>query len=422
MSDDVYRSVRMSPWEVDSLLRQMDTSARRDGADGSPRRAHARIEFRVNDVLIAVKHPGQSSVSKYLVTTRNLSAGGMSFMYGGFLHTGTLCSIVLTDVKGEAVKLLGVVRSCRHVAKSLHEIGVQFTQKVDPSRFVRGEARMTSNDPGMLDSRLPDLTGCALFVSEIECERSAAKARLSATGLEVELAESVEGAIGRLGERSFDLVLLDSALGESNAEDAGVRLREAGFLGSLVCIAEEQDAKGLASCNAISAVVSVASPVSVMMDVIRAVLEEASNPASAGGVYSIFAKDRTRRSMIERFVSSATGAAKDIGEALKAKRHERLKEICAMLKRGGWENGFPAFGDAARRVVGVIDAEGPENEAAIRAEVDRLAGLCARLRTGSEEETKADDRAKQGDRGEATKKDAEEAKGDADAGETRQAA
>ena len=393
MSDEVYRSVRMSPLEVDSLLKQLDSNARRDAADGGPRRAHARLEFRINDVLIAIKHPGEESVSKCLVSTRNLSAGGLSFMYGGFLHSGTLCSIVLTDTQGELVKLLGVVRSCRHVSKTLHEIGVQFTKKVDPARFVRTDARMTSNDPGMLDTKLPDLQGRALFVSEIECERSAAKARLSATGLEIDLVARVAEAIELAGTKSFDLVFFDSALGDSTGQDGATQLREAGFLGSVVCVVDDNEAPALAACEAISAIVPISAPVGQMMGIVAAVLTEAADPANAGAIFSVFGKDRTRRSAIERFVMSAGALSKELDEARAGGKLERLKELCATLRSQGWEHGFPAFGDATRRVFSSMASggEGP----ALAAEVDRLSGLCLRLRAGVEMQVKVEEKSKE---------------------------
>jgi hypothetical protein len=177
--------------------------------------------------------------------------------------------------------------------------------------------------------------------------------------------------------------MLDSALGESNARDSAAGLREAGFRGSVVCVVEEAEAPALAGCDAVSAVVPTSAPVSMMMEILASVMVEAGDPTPSGAVCSVLQKDRTKRPAIERFIATAGSVAKDLTESLASEKRERLRELCATLKRGGWANGFPAFGDATRRVVKILDDEGAADPA-LAAEVDRLVSLCTRLRSGAE--------------------------------------
>ena len=128
--------VRLPPEARELLLASLET----DGGDGTTRhgRKSTRHPFRGDMMPFVVVQPG-GSVGAYLVMTRNLSAGGLSLIHGGYLHPGTKCRMLLSTVKGQKVVLGGKVRRCRHIKGSLHEIGVQFNAQVAPEEFVPPE-------------------------------------------------------------------------------------------------------------------------------------------------------------------------------------------------------------------------------------------------------------------------------------------
>jgi len=165
MSKDKFsRSVRLPESEVSYVLQTMDAGV---GAHspGSTRRTHPRMEYRVSDIAVAITHPG-GSIGRYLVQARNLSAGGMSFLHGGYLHVGAECCAVLITIDGDMKGLRATVRACRHVTKNIHEIGVQFHEKIDPGRFLQPNARTLSGKHSPADSAsAPTLSGRVLLLT-----------------------------------------------------------------------------------------------------------------------------------------------------------------------------------------------------------------------------------------------------------------
>ena len=93
------------------------------------RRREERWEYRMSDIAVLVAHPGGGS-GRFLVCSRNLSAGGMGFIHGGYLHPGSDCRIALTRPDGSRLAVEGVVAHCRHVEGPHHEIGIRFQEQI----------------------------------------------------------------------------------------------------------------------------------------------------------------------------------------------------------------------------------------------------------------------------------------------------
>src|SRR6266850_7964700 len=96
---------------------------------GKERRRDRRSHYVHSGIPIAVEHPG-GGISRYLVWSRNLSAGGISFLHGGFLHQGSRCKIQLTELSGQSRVVGGTVVSCRLASGRNHEVGVKFDQRI----------------------------------------------------------------------------------------------------------------------------------------------------------------------------------------------------------------------------------------------------------------------------------------------------
>ncbi len=385
MSQDVYRSIRISPYEVQSLLRELNARARGAPVGPNPKREHARMEYQVGDVLIAIKHPGKT-VARYLVTSRNLSAGGMAFLHGGYLHTGTTCFVLLTDVHGAHVKLVGTVRACRHVSKSLHEVGLEFLEKIDPQRFCGEEARITSNDPDLIEIALPNLSGQGLFVSESGDQRRSATSRLSATGMTVLGVGSVGDASDKLRQVGFDVVILDGAPTPSaSPADAIGQVRAAGYDGPIVFVAQEGREPEAGATGEVAAVLHQPVRAETLIWAVAGLVEEFGGGGSSRAVHSLLGGRPGMGDAIARFVGNAHSARKELLDALDRGQFERIRELCTALRRDGSQSGFAVVGEAARRTLGLLASLGEEPEGEVEASVRFLAGLCERLREGGPE-------------------------------------
>ncbi|MEM8738795.1 MAG: PilZ domain-containing protein [Planctomycetota bacterium] len=124
-----------SAWAL--IVQQLDEQGGRSMAESPPnRRIYERKRYSKTLRCIVRLKQSAGPAAVYQVHTRNLSAGGVGFFFGGYLHPGTACHLALMDREGRGHVLGGAMRWCRHVAKTLHECGVQFDQPIDVERFL----------------------------------------------------------------------------------------------------------------------------------------------------------------------------------------------------------------------------------------------------------------------------------------------
>lgn len=156
--------VRLPAAQRQRLLASMDDRA---GGNAPKRcRKSARHATRGEMTPMIVLQPG-GNVSAFLVMMRNLSAGGLAVIHGGFIHPGTQCRVLLATVSGKKVVLVGAVRRCRHVRGVLHEIGLEFEAAIAPEDFVPAE---------LLSAHVDELLAPADAESEDGAEASPAPA------------------------------------------------------------------------------------------------------------------------------------------------------------------------------------------------------------------------------------------------------
>lgn len=120
------RSVRVDK----SLLRRI-----LDALDGSGcnfelnKRRYTRLSYRGRQVILYTKQTERDVA--FIVPTRNISRGGMSFLHGQMMHIGQPCSIDLATNDGNWMTVDGVVVRCRHVRGMIHEIGLKFNSLIN---------------------------------------------------------------------------------------------------------------------------------------------------------------------------------------------------------------------------------------------------------------------------------------------------
>lgn len=101
------------------------------------RRTDERHDLRklARIVLVRLQHP-DGELESFRVRLRNFSAGGVSFIHGQKVFRGTPCVLALADGRGENSIISGRFVRCSPVRKGVYEVGIQFDEKVDPSRFT----------------------------------------------------------------------------------------------------------------------------------------------------------------------------------------------------------------------------------------------------------------------------------------------
>ncbi len=90
-----------------------------------------RYSYREDDGLVLEVHHHGGQQIDYLIRPRNLSATGIGFIHGGFLHQGTQCVVVLKTVAPGQMRVPARVARCRHVEGKIHEVGLEFIEPID---------------------------------------------------------------------------------------------------------------------------------------------------------------------------------------------------------------------------------------------------------------------------------------------------
>jgi CheY-like chemotaxis protein len=203
-----------------------------------------------------MEHPG-GSVSRLLVCARNLSAGGMAFFHGGFLHPGTVCKIALRKRDGAVFAVAGMVVNCRHVEGAVHEVGLKFDQRIEPELFLESRGISSDNVPTSL--AVPNLHGSMLLV-DADPRTSLVGHHLRATGIEVSTVGSPVEALTALKKGQFDLAACDLNLKGHDGVEMIRKMRAGGFAGPIVVVTAETDEGRLAAAREAGAVHTLRRP------------------------------------------------------------------------------------------------------------------------------------------------------------------
>ncbi len=225
----------LSPRELESMLDILDSSAA--GEKHQIQRAFTRWRFRLDNVKLAVVHPG-GSISEFPVVCRNLSCGGIGVLHGSFVHPGSAVRVHLPHPSKGEVVVEGTIRRCLHRGGRVHDVGVEFNTPLSAREFVGLDLLIDSFSREHVDA--PSLTGTVLHVEPQEVDRSLMKHFLRDTSIKLEQVEDGSAALIRLSSET-DLVLISDAIEHPNPSKLVSDIRARGSRAALAVITANQD-------------------------------------------------------------------------------------------------------------------------------------------------------------------------------------
>jgi len=372
---DPFRShIRLNSAERSKLLCQLDDSPRRSGRD---RRRYKRWEYRMSDIAVIVQHPA-GGTGRYLVCARNLSAGGLSCIHGGYLHPGSECKIVLPRTDGNMVAVTGVIVHCRHVEGSYHEVGIRFTHDVEPADHVSQlipEGEQTDD----VTQELPKLQGSVLVVDQSPADRRLLTHHLGETGVSLTMVDTPGAAIDAVRRRSYQLVLCDLNL-ENDAVRMIKQMRLADYKGPIIVVTAENSPARLAEARAAGANEIVGKPRHATY-LASLMAEWLDVPALERPIYSTLEENPGMAELIADFVDEVQKKAQTLNKAIEDAELKTVRRLCLDLIGSGAGFGFDAVTEAARDALTAIDTAQTKTDA--DAPLRRLIAICQRLRCGS---------------------------------------
>lgn len=323
-----------------------------------------------------------------MVCTRNLSAGGMSFMHGGFLHSGTDIRVALSTNDGSVKTLLGKVRTCRLITRNIHEVGVEFNEKIDAEMFCTPGSKRSSDDPS-ISIELPDLSGNALVIGGTMLERRVICSRLKSSGMNAVGVESLGAGVDQLKLLPYVLVVSDMKVGDAESPAIVQALRLAGFEGPVVGVAENESPIHAAVAKTAGMNGYVAKPInanSLLQVAARTLRESGLMAKDDRPIHSSLANDSGTQQLIEYYINQTQQQAVELENALKTANGDTLRRICQAIKSTAGGYGFAPVAEAARQSLTALDACGSVEEA--QSQVQVLLDIVLRMKSGKPEERK----------------------------------
>jgi len=107
----------------------------RDAASPAPLELRAgRRHRKIVQCVLRVEHAGDAHI--FVIHSRDIGDGGMSFMHDAPLPASAPCTVVLETNGGRGYVVHGRVRWTREVGGGLHAIGIGFDESLDLREFI----------------------------------------------------------------------------------------------------------------------------------------------------------------------------------------------------------------------------------------------------------------------------------------------
>lgn len=154
--------LRLSPADRKTLIEVLNNRPNDDEA--RKHRRSDRYRYFVPEGLAIELRQNEASLGTFLVSPRNLSTGGLAFLHGAFIYSGTKCIVQLKARDGKTHEACGEVVRCRSIHGRIHEVGMRFHVAIEIDKFV------DTSTPTVLPRDLPynavDLVGLARRVQD----------------------------------------------------------------------------------------------------------------------------------------------------------------------------------------------------------------------------------------------------------------
>ncbi|MFQ5411291.1 MAG: PilZ domain-containing protein [Phycisphaerae bacterium] len=128
------RPVAFEHQDLIELLDRLDARSAEQDADEGDLRSHERVTCRSFAIMTLCGAAKDDPL--VMIPLRNISRGGVAFLYDHEIVAGTPCSLRIVLSEGDTIDVDGQVARCTWVAKRTYEIGLQLH---DPLDLVVGE-------------------------------------------------------------------------------------------------------------------------------------------------------------------------------------------------------------------------------------------------------------------------------------------
>lgn len=349
------RSLGLTPFRLNELLDELDARE----AENSAGATDDWISYRRADVPVEMEHPGGGRTRCRACAWR-ISKFGLELLWSGYVHPGTHCDVELTSIWGGKELVSGVVRSCRHVDGTVHELDVRFmvngADPVDLGRLLRDDAVLARL--AAKDATPKSLTGKLLFFDESELMTELVTKLMSETSMEIVGVRDKESLLEKVRTSSVAMVMFTDSSGVVEGEGSLIReLRDAPYTGSIIVVTSETDRTRLDAIKCAGATGTLQKPFD--RDTLIGAVARWLERSSAGGgssVYSELANDESVRPLLKQFIDEAQRDSERIREAAAKGDIDMVRQVCRSIEGAAGCFGFTELSAAANEVSKSLDA------------------------------------------------------------------
>jgi CheY-like chemotaxis protein len=380
-SGEFKRTARLSDTARQEFLDKLDRTATSErasrGVHKNNQRKDTRWTYRQSDIAVTVEHPA-GGVSRLLLVSRNLSAGGIAFLHSGFLYPNSRCQVTLPKLDGRAHVVNGSIVTCRHVQGLIHEVCIKFDRRIETNQFVPSPETAGTDAPESVE--MPELHGRVLVVDDSEMDRSLLLHHLKIAGVHLTSVSTSGAALDTVKRDIVEIVLCDINLESMDGVEFITKLREAGFTGPVVVVTAESNEERLSAAKTAGAGHVLAKPYvpDELLNLMVELHQQIGAVLTQSAIYSTADDQPGMTDLISQYIEQARKAARKIEKITTDEGLNELRQVCMSIKGSAAGYGFVPVGTLAAEIIKSLDTS--RSVRGVSSQIRTLAMMCDRLR------------------------------------------
>ena len=345
------RTLRIPPRELEALLDSVDQSS--TGRPGSSKRRSRRWSLRSAGIVLTLQAQAGGH-THFLVAPRNLSSTGIGVVHGGFIHLNTRCVVSLRTKSGATRSIQGKIVKCRLMRGSLHDLGVEFLEPINPLDFVEptGDAifNVEKVDPATL-------TGRVLVIDDDRAMQKLVAHYLKSTRLETSYANDADAGLQCLADEP-DIVFIDIDLPGKDGIAFIQEARARHFMAPLLALTAHTSSEMRTRALEAGGSGYLTKPITQEL-LHQAIAEHLTTPNLAGDgalIHSTLTGTESENELVSTYIEELRKSAEQIANHIEQSDLDALRRVVMNVRGTAAGHGFDPITSVADAALHVLDS------------------------------------------------------------------
>lgn len=313
----VIKTIRADPERVKEMLDSLDEKINTEKINTEDQTKQPKDCYPYRKTAVITIHTKNQGSIPFVVMSHRLDPDGMTFLFGGFIYSDTLCHLRLTTIYGAWIDIAGTIDTCNFIDDNIHVAYIRFTKPVEPSIFVAEAVHPR-----------------VLLVEDDKLYEHVARKHLEQLNAIVDHAKNGQEAVEKALNNIYDIVLMDMEMPVMNGYAATSQLRERGYIGTIVATTGMTQPEDKERCFTAGCDHYIPKPYSYenLVDLFESLQGEP--------IFSEFESDPAMHEIIGMFIVELPGRIRAIEEALLSENSKNTADTLRSLKAVAGACGF----------------------------------------------------------------------------------